>query len=228
MDQDLEEEYKDEVFDFEQSKALVEMAGDFLDDKPMLALMPPGSEQEDDTFSLGGVTQKTGMTSKSKLSDKSMVSINKRNVGRYGGLMKQRQVDRLDPESRARLEAMVKEIDENLEELQREKEDYLRHDGQSSSPSKVSKLVSAPNVYSFEGETKTRMDEIESKLRERNPTAQENMANLPPTLGGVQLPDSKNDLNATSSNFSVFSTASKRSNFTTITLQSNITGLGGK
>ena len=134
----------------------------------------------------------------------------------------------MDPESRARLEAMVKEIDENLEELQREKEDYLRHDGQPSSPSKVSKLVSAPNVYSFEGETKTRMDEIESKLRERNPTAQENVANLPPTLGGVQLPDSKNDLNATSSNFSVFSTASKRSNFTTITLQSNITGLGGK
>ena len=44
LDQDLEEEYKDEVFDFEQSKALVEMAGDFLDDKPMLALMPPGSE----------------------------------------------------------------------------------------------------------------------------------------------------------------------------------------
>ena len=104
----------------------------------------------------------------------------------------------------------------------------MRHDGQSSSPSRVSKLVSAPNVYSFEGETKARMDEIESKLRERNPTAQENVANLPPTLGGVQLPDSKNDMNATSSNFSVFSAASKRSNFTTITLQSNITGLGGK
>ena len=204
------------------------MADDFLDNKPMLALMPPGSEEEDDTFSIGNVTQQTGMTSKSRLSDKSKVSINKRNVGKYGALLKQRQVDRLDPESRAKLEAMVKEIDENLEELQREKEEYMRHDGQSSSPSKVSKLGSAPNVYAFEGETKARMDEIESKLRDWNPTAQESVANLPPTLGGVQLPDSKGDMNATSSNFSVFSAASKRSNFTTITLQTNITSLGGK
>lgn len=69
------------------------------------------------------------MTSKSKYSDKSKVSINKNNVGKYGKMMKQRQVDRLDPESRARLEAMVKEIDENLEDLQREKEEYFKNDG---------------------------------------------------------------------------------------------------
>ena len=66
------------------------MADDFLDNKPMLALMPPGSEEEQDTFSVGGVTQETGMSSKSKLSDRSMVSINKKNVGKYGNLMKQR------------------------------------------------------------------------------------------------------------------------------------------
>ena len=66
------------------------MADDFLDNKPMLALMPPGSEEEEDTFSVGGVTQLTGMSSKSKLSDRSMVSINKKNVGKYGNLMKQR------------------------------------------------------------------------------------------------------------------------------------------
>ena len=91
VDSDLEEEYKDTVFDFEQSKALVQMADDYLDNKPLLALMAPGSEyEEDDTQSLGGVTQQTGMTSKSKLSDKSKISINKRNVGKYGALMKQR------------------------------------------------------------------------------------------------------------------------------------------
>ena len=69
------------------------------------------------------------MTSKSKLSDKSKISINKRNVGKYGNLMKQRAIDRLDPESRARLEAMVKEIDDNLEELQQEKDEYFKNDG---------------------------------------------------------------------------------------------------
>ena len=67
------------------------MADDYLDNKPLLALMPPGEEyEEDDTLSLGGMTQQTGMTSKSKLSDKSKISINKRNVGKYGALMKQR------------------------------------------------------------------------------------------------------------------------------------------
>ena len=130
-------------------------------------------ENEDDTKSLGGVTQQTGMTGKSTLSNKSKVSINKHNVGKYGKMLKQRNVDRLDPESRARLEAMVKEIDDNLEELVREKEEYykLQNVGDSHNPSKVSKLTGAPNVYAFEGETKSRMDEIDSKLRERNPGA---------------------------------------------------------
>ena len=121
--------------------------------------------------------------------------------------MKQRQVDRLDPESRAKLEAMVKEIDDNLEELQKEKEEYFKHDGQSSSPSKVSRLTGAPNIYAFEGETKVRMDEIDTKLRERNPQAQENISSVPPSLSGFKLPDKKetdiSDMNATSSNFSV-------------------------
>ena len=132
---------------------------------------------------------------------------------------------------------MVKEIDDNLDELQREKEDYFKHDGQSSSPSKVSRLTSAPNIYSFEGETKARMDEIDSKLRDRNPGAQENIMAEPPSLSGLKLPDAPgkkatdiSDMNMTGSNFSVagYSSASRRSNFTTITLQTNITGIGGK
>ena len=52
---------------------------------------------------------------------------------------------------------MVKEIDDNLEDLQREKEEYFKNDGRessASSPSKVSRLTSAPNIYAFEGETK--------------------------------------------------------------------------
>ena len=174
VDSDLEDEYRDEVFDFDHSKAVVQMADDYLEDKPMLAIMAGlEDENEDDTKSLGGVTQQTGMTGKSTLSSKSKVSINKHNVGKYGKMLKQRNVDRLDPESRARLEAMVKDIDDNLDDLVREKEEYykLQTDGASSSPSKVSKVTSAPNVYAFEGETKSRMDEIDGKLRERNPGA---------------------------------------------------------
>ena len=53
------------------------------------------------------------------------------------------------------------------------------------------------------------------------------MSSMPPSLGGLNLSDlsSKQDMNATSSNFSV---ASRRSNFTTITLRTDITGMGGK
>ena len=76
------------------------------------------------------------------------------------------------------------------------------------------------------------MDEIDSKLRERNPGAQENVMSEPPSLGGLKLPETKDGdkMNATSSNFSVagYSSASRRSNLTTITLQTNVTGLGGK
>ena len=36
------------MFDFEMSKALVQIADDYLDNKPLLALMPPGEEYEED------------------------------------------------------------------------------------------------------------------------------------------------------------------------------------
>ena len=84
---------------------------------------------------------------------------------------------------------MVKEIEENIEDLQREKEEYFKADGQSSSPSKVSRLTGAPNMYALEGETKARMDEIDSKLRDRNPAAQEDITSVPFSMSGVKLPN---------------------------------------
>ena len=66
------------------------------------------------------------------------------------------------------------------------------------------------------------MDEIDNKLRERNPAAQDNISSNPPSLGGLRLPEGKDaeQMNATSSNFSVagYSSASRRSGVTTITL----------
>lgn len=49
---DLDDEYRDMVFDIGASKALVQMADDFLDDKPMLALPAP-----EDYDSQAGISQ---------------------------------------------------------------------------------------------------------------------------------------------------------------------------
>ena len=82
-------------------------------------------------------------------------------------LRQQRPTDRLAPDQRARLEEMIKEIDDNIDELIQEKEEYFKGDGQSVS------RKDAPNVYTFEGETKSRMEAIDNRLRIRNPAAQD-------------------------------------------------------
>ena len=44
-------------------------------------------------------------------------------------LRQQRPTDRLAPDQRARLEEMIKEIDDNIDELIQEKEEYFKGDG---------------------------------------------------------------------------------------------------
>lgn len=66
-------------------------------------------------------------------------------------------MDRLDPEAKVKLERMLKDIDENLDELQKEKDLYQKQLGsavsqtksgwQSQAPSVVSKFSSEPNIY---------------------------------------------------------------------------------
>ena len=89
MISDLEDEYRDVVFDVEQSRALVQVADDYLDGKdeePLLALPAPGDDLDmsgissiggDDTRSLGGVSRTTNASGISKLSNRDFVSINR-------------------------------------------------------------------------------------------------------------------------------------------------------
>ena len=84
---------------------------------------------------------------------------NIRSAGSYNAFLKQKQVDKLDPAAKAKLEGMLRDIDDNLEELQREKELYQKSMGsamstsqarsgwQSHAPSVVSKFQSEPNLY---------------------------------------------------------------------------------
>ena len=80
------------------------------------------------------------------------------------------------------------------------------------------------------------MDEIDSRLRVRNPAAQVDGTVNPASLASLSLPGSDRDrsqalMNLSTSQFSqldAMSSASRRSNFTLITLKSQQTNLSGK
>ena len=82
---------------------------------------------------------------------------------------------------------MIKEIDDNIDGLLAEKEEYFKGDGQSVS--KRSGIPDAPNIYSLEGDSKSRMEQIDSRLRMRNPAAQDN-SSIMPSIASLQLPGS--------------------------------------
>ena len=91
---DLEDEYRDVVFDVEQSRALVQVADDYLDGKdeePLLALPAPGDDLDfsgisgigdDDTKSMGGASRTTNRSGISKLGSRDFVSINRSAQGK--------------------------------------------------------------------------------------------------------------------------------------------------
>ena len=85
---DIEDEYRDVVYDVNETRALVKVADDYLDgndEEPLLALPAPGDDESeisglsmlDDTKSIGGVSRMTGVSGMSKLSDRNFVQINR-------------------------------------------------------------------------------------------------------------------------------------------------------
>ena len=129
---------------------------------------------------MGGASRASGV---SKLSDRNFLQINKSAQGKMKPFLRmQKPTDRLAPDQRARLEEMVKEIDDNIDDLIKEKEDYFKADGQSVS--KRSKISEAPNVYSIEGDKRQRLEEIDTRLRVRNPAAQD-VGSVAPSLGSL-------------------------------------------
>ena len=144
----------------------------------------------------------------------------------------QRKTDRLAPDQRERLEAMVKEVEDNMDALVKEREAFMKLDIKSQGANQVSQLLNQPNMFNMADDVKERLDKIESKLMQRNPSAQQTSTLIDPSSGKLKL--SKENLKAatgsqmgskmggTSSNFSNIdgmSTASKRSNVTMITFK---------
>ena len=79
---DYGDEYRDMVFDFDHSKALVRVADDYLEGReaPLLALPAPGDELNEDLLSAQGADDTKslgGASGMSKLSDRNFIQINK-------------------------------------------------------------------------------------------------------------------------------------------------------
>lgn len=104
--EDIESELRDVVFDYEGSQALVLAADNFL--------------SEGDTFS-----KKSGRSGRSGVSTtSSKIFENKTNASKYDPFRIKLLQDRLNEKEKARLGALLKEIDDNIDQLMKEKADY--------------------------------------------------------------------------------------------------------
>ena len=90
--------------------------------------------------------------------------------------------DRLDEKGKARLAQLLKEIDDNIDELRKEKEEYFKHGGKSTSGgymdtksqmsrvTGVSRVTDSSNAYLYTGQDQERVQKINEQLRDYNPT----------------------------------------------------------
>jgi len=104
-DEEIEDEMRDLVFDYGDSQALVLMAEDFLQEAK-----------------LGDETKSIGIKSKRSTTSSSKVIQNKYNAFKYDPLKVKLLQDKLSVTEKERLEAMLKDIEENLDEIKKEKD----------------------------------------------------------------------------------------------------------
>lgn len=107
--QDIEEELRDVVFDYDNSRAMVEIADDFL----------KGDEYKPGTFK----DDMSAFSKGSKMStNSSHVRRNIDNAGVYNPLKMNKMTNRLDQGERERLDELLEDIDLNLDDVIKDKE----------------------------------------------------------------------------------------------------------
>ena len=111
------------------------------------------------------------------MSERNFIDINKSAAARTRMMLGQKKTDRLAPDQRERLEELVKDIDESIDNLVKEKaqlaKDELKSDIKSQMSNQLSKLPDEPNLFALEYDTKQKLERIDSRLRQRNPAAQD-------------------------------------------------------
>lgn len=111
--QDFEDELRDVVFDYENSQAMVAIADDFLKGNDSNPFADPFRGDAQSQYSKN-----------SKASDKSRIQQNIAGASKYDHLKVKLLQDRLNEKEKARLESLLKEIEDNLDGLMQEKQEY--------------------------------------------------------------------------------------------------------
>ena len=163
---DIEEELRDQVFDYENSQALVLMADNFLsgNEHPR-----PSSEAQ----------SQSGYSTNSKLSDTSKIHQNITTAGKHDPFKIKLLQDRLDDKAKARLATMLTEIDDNLDDLMQEKAEYHKQGmkstkgfdvrSQMSRQTGASRITEGSNAYSYANNDQQQMQELNTALQKFNP-----------------------------------------------------------
>ena len=169
---DIESEFRDVVFDYEGSKALALAADNFL--------------SEGDTQSRrSGKSMRSGVSSTT-----SKILENKGRASQYDPYKIKLLQDRLSSPEKARLSALLQEIDDNYDALMKEKADYHKQgmkvtkggykgagafdtqsqaSGQSAATRQSRAATDAQNAYIYSQGDQGRMQQINDKLQKFNP-----------------------------------------------------------
>lgn len=140
----------------------MEMADEFLH-KPMLSLPAPG-EGSSDKLGKSQMSFNSQMTSNT---NKDFMALNRERAKNYNPYKKPMICEQLDETSRNRLDNLMKDIDDHLEDIIKEKEEYEKPDGDQSVFSKA--LTDANNAYLYSRDDMDKIEKINESLRKVTP-----------------------------------------------------------
>lgn len=139
-DEDLASELQDQVFDFEESEALLDRADRWLNDD-----------------SKSTTTNGSG--------DRTYIDRNKKHAKSHTKYKRPMKCEILSDKQKERLMIMMDDITGNIQDLKRQKDEYYKPE---SSQSAISKF-SGDNMYSVQGDSSNKLYAIDDRLRELNP-----------------------------------------------------------
>lgn len=155
----------------------MDMADDFLKKPNFLALPPidenssPSKNPQNQT-STSFRSNATGMTSKTN--GKDFLSMNKDQAKAFNPYKKPMICDQLDEQSKNRLDSLIKDIDDNLEDIIKEKEEFYTADINKSTY--TNKINDGKGAYLYSKDDIDKIEHINDSLRRMAPM-------LPPSEG---------------------------------------------
>ena len=141
----------------------MEAADNFLS-KPLLALPPiPEDSLEKNQQNQSQISFRTNVTGMTNKTNKDFTLLNKERAKDYNPYKKPMICDQLDEQSKNRLDNLMKDIDENLEEIIKEKEEFYAPEANKST---ITRLSDAHNAYLYSKEDSENIERINQSLNQ--------------------------------------------------------------